>query len=190
MTTTLERKAAEVSKRNDPLPEIDGDTHKRSLVLLVAGILALTVGFGSVIGGIVGAVYTWGQAAEQGIVTPDDAALAGQPVRGPFTMKAQADIIEHHQLARTGGLYYAEMPRQIQATDEAGNPVFDEAGEPVMINNEARNSWITATTLTTVLSVGIMAYALAAFAIVVGLTLAAVGFVFLYLRKTMAITLS
>ncbi|WKZ82537.1 MAG: hypothetical protein QY307_10715 [Acidimicrobiia bacterium] len=186
MTVTLERKPSEVEERIPPLPELRGLSPRRSLLLLVAGVLAITVGLGSVIGGAVGIVYTWGQAVEQGIVTPEDASIPNTPVRGPFTMKAQADIIEHHQLDRTGGLYYAEMPRQVQATDADGTLLFDDTGEPVMVNNDARTSWITATTLTTVLNLGIMAYALGAFAIVVGLSLLASGIVFLVLRRTLA----
>lgn len=96
-------------------------------------------------------------------------------------MWAQADIITH-QLDRTGGLYYAEMDRMVQATDEAGEPVFDEAGEAVMVPNEARDSWMSATTLTTSLSLGFMAYALSAFAFLVGAFLVALGFGFLELR--------
>jgi hypothetical protein len=156
---------------------------KKSLVLLLAGILAMTVGFGSIAGGVFGAWYTWDQAAVQNIVTPDDAAIAETPVRGPFTMWAQADIITHHQLDRTDGLYYAEMDRMVPAIDEAGEPVLDENGEAVMVPNEARASWFDATTLTTALSLGIVSYALATFAMVIGLTLVVVGYVFLHIRR-------
>ncbi len=157
----------------------------RRRLLAVVGTLALVVGLGSIAGGVVGAVYTWNQAEAQNIVTPDDASIPETAVRGPFTMFSQMDIITHHQLDNTGGLYYAEMPRQIPEVDEAGNPVIGEDGEPVMVPNAARTSWITATTLTTALSVGILAYALAAFAVVVGITLVVSGFTFLSLRKAL-----
>ena len=152
-------------------------------VLLTAGILAMVVGFGSVAGGIFGAWYTYDHAVAQNVVTPDDAAIPETPVRGPFTMWAQADIITHHQLESTGGLYYAQMDRTVPQLDESGTAVLDANGEAVMVPNEARASWITATTLTTALGMGIMAYALSGFAIAVGVTLMVVGFVFLYLRK-------
>jgi hypothetical protein len=157
----------------------------RRRLLAVVGILALVVGLGSIAGGVVGAVYTWNQAEAQNIVTPDDASIPETAVRGPFTMFSQADIITHHQLDNTEGLYYAEMPRQVPQIDEAGNPVIGEDGEPVMVPNAARTSWMTATTLTTALSVGILAYALAAFAFVVGITLVVSGFTFLSLRKAL-----
>jgi hypothetical protein len=156
---------------------------RKTIVLLSAGILAMVVGFGSMAGGIFGAWYTYDHAAVQDIVTPDDAAIPETPVLGPFTMWAQADIITHHQLESTGGLYYAQMDRTVPQLDESGAAVLDANGEAVMVPNEARASWITATTLTTALGLGMMSYALSALAIATGLTLAVIGFVFLYIRK-------
>lgn len=166
-----------------PKVETEAVTQKKSLVLLVAGILALAVGFGSMAGGVFGAWYTWDQAAAQDVTTPDDAAIPEADVRGPFTMWAQADIITHHQLDRTDGLYYAQMDRFVPQVDEAGEVVVDEDGEPVMVPNEARASWFDATTLTTALSLGIVSYALSAFAFVVGLTLVFSGLVFVMIRR-------
>lgn len=165
------------------LPKADTPSHKKSFVLLVAGILAMAVGIGAMAGGVFGAWFTWDQAVAQDVVTPDDAVIPETPVRGPFTMWAQADIITHHQLEGTDGLYYAQMDRMVPAVDENGEAVLDENGEAVMVPNEARASWLNATTLTTALSLGIVSYALAAFAFVTGLTLVAVGFVFLHIRK-------
>jgi hypothetical protein len=182
--TTMQERRTETAEVPVEGPPTSHKAPRRSVTLLVVGLLALTVGFGSVLGGIVGIVYTWGQAVEQNVTTPSDAAIPDTPVRGPFTMKAQIDIINEHQLARTGGLYFSEMPRTVQATDADGNLVVDEADEAVMVPNTARDSWITATALTSALSLGIMAYMLGAFAIVTGFTLAACGFVFLYLRRS------
>jgi hypothetical protein len=165
------------------LPKADTPSHKRSFVLLLTGILAMAVGFGSMAGGVFGAWFTWDQAVAQDVVTPDDAVIAETAVRGPFTMWAQADIITHHQLDRTEGLYYSQMDREIPAVDENGEAVLDENGEAVMVPNGARAAWLDATALTTALSLGIVSYALAAFAFVTGLTLVAVGFVFLHIRR-------
>jgi hypothetical protein len=154
-----------------------------SRLLLFAGIMAIVIGVGSVGGGIFGAWYTYDHAVAQNVVTPDDAVIPETPVRGPFTMWAQADIITHHQLENTGGLYYAEMDREVPQLDESGAAVLDENGEAVMVPNEARASWINATALTTVLGLGIVSYALAAFAFMVGLTLIVVGYTFLRIRK-------
>jgi hypothetical protein len=156
---------------------------RRNFVLLTAGILALVVGLGSLGGGIFGVWYTYDQAVAQDVVTPDDAAIPETAVRGPFTMWAQADIITTHQLDSTEGLYYAQMSRTIPQVDENGEAVLDENGEQVMVPNEARTSWLAPTTLTTAIGLGIVSYALSAFAMVVGLTLMVTGFVFLYIRK-------
>ncbi len=156
---------------------------RKSFVLLTAAIMTLVVGFGSLAGGIFGAWYTWDQAVAQEVTTPDDAVIPETPVRGPFTMWAQSDIITHHQLDNTEGLYYAQMPREMPMVDENGAAVLDENGEQVIGPNEARASWIPATTLTTALGLGIISYALSAFAVVVGLTLMFTGFVFLYIRR-------
>lgn len=166
----------------DRSSQVESST-KKSLVLLLAGILALAVGFGATAGGIFGAWYTWDQAVAQDVVTPDDAAIPETPVRGPFTMWSQADIITQHQLESTEGLYYAQMDRTVPQVDENGEAVLDENGEAVMVPNEARASWLNATTLTTTLSLGVLSYALAAFAIVIGLTLIVVGYVFLHIRR-------
>ena len=149
----------------------------------VVAVFAMVVGIGSVLGGIGGAVYTYDQAATQDITTPEDARFAEVPVRGPLSMWAQSDIITRHQLESTEGLYYSQMERMVPAVDEAGEPVIGEDGEPVMVPNEARASWLDATTLTTSLNIGIMAYALSAFAIVVGLSLAGLGWMVLRLRR-------
>ena len=163
------------------VPEFMGRTPSRTLVTWVA-ILSMVVGFGAILGGLGGAWFTYDQAAAQNITTPDDAPIASTPVRGPFTMWSQANIITHHQLSRTGDLYYAEMDRMVPQLDEAGQPVLDEAGEAVMVPNEARASWLDATTLTTSLYAGIAAYALAFLAIAFGILFVLNGFLFWNMR--------
>jgi hypothetical protein len=163
-------------------PAVELQLRPNRLFTLVA-IFAMVIGIGAVLGGIAGATYTYQQAAIENIVTPDDAVLAEVPVRGPLSMWAQSDIITRHQLEGTEGLRYAEMDREAPVVDENGEPVLDENGEPVMGPNEARMSWITATSLTTALGLGIVAYAMSAFAIVVGATLALLGLVVYRLRK-------
>lgn len=175
-TTTKDREQLAVEATTDRV------TGPKGRLFTFIAIFAIVLGAGSMLGGLGGAIYTWDQAAAQNVTTPDDAVFAQVPVRGPLSMWAQADIITHHQLDRTGGLHYAEMDREVQATDEAGEPLVDEAGEPVMVPNAARASWLDATTLTTSLSMGIMAYALSAFAFLIGAFMVALGFGFLKLR--------
>lgn len=173
MTATIERERVHTES-------VD---YKRSWLLLVAGIVALAVGFGAVVGGTFGIWFTWDQAVTQDVTTPSDAIIPDAAVRGPLTMWAQSDIITQHQLNRTDGLFYSQMPGQVPQLDEAGQPVIGEDGEPVMVANAARASWINATALTTALSLGIISYALSAFAIAVGVTLVFAGFVFLHIRR-------
>jgi hypothetical protein len=164
-------------------PELELEVGTNKLVAIVA-LFAIVVGIGSMLGGLGGAIYTYQSAAVENIVTPEDARIPEIPVRGPISMWVQSDIIVEHQLERTDGLRFAEMERMIPAVDEAGAPIIGEDGEPVMVPSEARASWINATALTTVLGMGIMAYALSAFAIVVGLTLLGIGLVLYKLRKS------
>lgn len=150
-------------------------------------VFAMVIGAGAAIGGIFGVTYTYQQAAAENITTPADASLAEVPVRGPLSMWAQQDIITRHQLDRTEGLRFSEMERMVPVLDEAGAPVIGEDGEPVMAPNTARESWVTATTLTTALGLGMLAYGLSAFAIVVGLTLIGLGFTTYKLRGAAAV---
>lgn len=174
--TTIIREDEVIDVREPQRATIDQATRRFRLETIVAW-LAIVVGAAAVLGGIFGATYTYNQAAVQGITTPADAAIAEAPVRGPFTMWAQQDIITHHQLENTDGLYYAQMDRTVPAVDENGAPMFDENGEAVMVANAARNSWVTATTLTTVLGLGILAYAFSAFAFLMGLTVLGLGLI-------------
>lgn len=158
----------------------------KSKLFAIVAYAAIVVGFFSAIGGVFGLTYTYNTAAAEKITTPEDARIAEAPVRGPLTMWAQADIVTHHQLERTEGLRYAEMPRQIEQLDEAGNPVIGEDGQPVMVPNQARLSWLDATTIITSLSLGMISYAFSLFALVVGLVFLGMGFVVLKLEKAVA----
>jgi len=159
----------------------------RNRSFAIVALLAIVVGLGSVIGGLGGMVYTWQNAVVENISTPADAVIAEAPVRGPFTMWAQADIITKHQLNRTDGLRYAEMPGRIPQLDADGNQVIGDDGNPVLVQNADRLSWINATALTTVLNMGIMAYLLSLFAIVMGATVAGLGWVVLRLSRSPAL---
>lgn len=108
--------------------------------------MAVVAGIVLVIGGVWGICFTYTNIVREKIVTPADAAIPEQPVRGPFTLKAQADIIRHHTLDTTGGKTYAEMSRQ----------------------DPARDIWITATTLTTALNLGILTYVFSGLIILLG----------------------
>lgn len=133
-----------------------------SVVVIVIGVLLVVVG-------VWGTVFTYKNIAREKIVTPTDATIPKKDVRGPMTLKAQADIIRVHTLKMTDGKTFAEMPRQIPKLDEKGKPVLDKDVKPVMVDNSARAVWVTALTLTNALHFGILAYAFSALTALFGL---------------------
>jgi voltage-gated potassium channel Kch len=95
--------------------------------------------------------------------------------------------MHEHALEGAGGLTYAQMGRYVSANDpESPAGTSDEAaalkdasGNPV--SNSARDTWVTATALSTALNVSYMAEQMALFGIVVGiaLLLSGIGFIVL-----------
>lgn len=152
--------------------------------LFVSAVVFIVAGVCMMVGGIGGIAYTHQGIVAEHVTTAEDSALPNKPMSGPLTIKAQADIIRVHTLKRTEGLVFADMPRTIPKLDDAKNPVLDEKGEPVMINNELRfGAWMPALTLMTSLQLALIAYAFSALAFVVGLLFVVNGCVFLALRK-------
>jgi len=63
-----------------------------------------------ILGGVAAWIGVTTQLAEENIVVSDDAAFAqGQQVLDPITAWAQAEVIQKHALAATGGKTYAEL---------------------------------------------------------------------------------
>lgn len=152
-------------------------------LLKISSALAIVAGIVLVISGVWGIAFTYQNVAQEKIVTPADASLPEKPIRGPLTLKAQADIIREHTLKATGGKTFAEMPRQVPKLDENGQPVVGADGKPVMTANTARDIWITATTLTTALNLGILTYVFSGLIILLGCISIWTGIVFLTLSR-------
>jgi hypothetical protein len=75
------------------------------ILIIVAGVILLGAG-----------VATWftvrDQLADEHITVSEDADhFAGDKVDGPFTAYSEAETIEKHALEASGGLTYAELPR-------------------------------------------------------------------------------
>ena len=140
-------------------------------LLKISSVLAVLVGVVVVVAGFWGLVFTYQNIAREKIVTTEDASIPNAAVRDPLTLKAQADVIRKHTLKATKDKTYAEMPQQVAKVDASGSAVLDKDGKPVMVPNAARNIWVTATTLTTSLNFGIMAYMVSGLAILFGLVL-------------------
>ena len=152
-------------------------------LLITSSVLAIGVGVVLVVGGVWATVFTYQNVAQENIVTPNDASIPVTPVRGPLTLKSQAAVIRKHTLKSTDGQTYAEMPGQIAKVDADGEPILDTTGKPVMVKNEARNMWITATALTTALHLGVITYLFSGLIILLGLISAWTGVVFSALSR-------
>ena len=152
-------------------------------ILYISGTLAILAGISMIIVSLWAINFTYTNVARENITTSDDASIPNKLVRGPFTLKAQADVIRNHTLNRTDGLTYAEMPRQVPKLNENGNEMFDQNGEVVMMTNEARTIWITATTLMTALNLAIVTYAFSTLVLFFGLVSFWTGITFYILAK-------
>lgn len=130
-------------------------------LLKFSSFLAILVGIIMIVGGIWAICFTYQNVTQEKIVTPSDASIPDASVRGPFTLKSQADIIRDHTLETTNGLTYAEMSR----------------------TDENRPLWITATTLTTALNLGIITYVFSGLILLFGLISVWTGIIFFYLQK-------
>jgi hypothetical protein len=126
--------------------------------------------------------------AENITATPDAQDIGvnlepGQPIETGAQAKEFATIIRTHALAGTEGRTFAEMGRFLTETgEETNNPdeaATDAEGRPVA--NPARDTWITATALTTALNTAFMAERIAVFAMVMGAALLLTGIGFLVL---------
>ena len=94
-----------------------------------------------------------------------------------------------HALESSGGNSYAQMGRFVAAADpsdpkgtsDEAAAARDESGEP--IPNDARNTWVTETALSTALNASYMAEQIGLFSVVVGvaLPLGGIGFIILAL---------
>jgi hypothetical protein len=152
-------------------------------VLIVFGVVAIFMG-------VSGFDTTRDAIKQENIVfgTADDPAVAehaeqwaGEQVTTGDQARAFALIMREHALESSDGLTYAEMGRFLSAEnpdDPAGTSdeeaaLKDEQGNPV--SNASRNTWVTATALSTALNMSYMAERLAIFGIVVGVALLLTG---------------
>ncbi len=103
--------------------------------------------------------------------------------------RAFAKVMHEHALEASDGLTYAQMgrfvsaadPKSVAGTSDEAAALKDEKGQPVA--NSARDTWVTATALSTALNMSYMAEQTALFGIVVGiaLLLSGIGFIVLAL---------
>lgn len=148
----------------------------------VASIILVSMGVASMVVGYSGREDVRDTLRQENIVAPDDSTIPGQLVDTGAEARAQADVIRKHQLESSDGLTYAEMGRfatpdgDPHGTNDAAAALLDANGKPVA--NSVRNTWVTATALSTSLNTAYFAEQVALFSIVMGaaLVLSGLGF--------------
>jgi hypothetical protein len=132
----------------------------------VLGILLVVAGAIRLGGGVATWVTVQNQLADEKITVSEDAdRFAGEPVDGPFTAYAQAQVIEKHALEASGGKTYAELPRD----DPARKTVMDA-------------SFLRASLFTSVVSFGVAAMA-AGLGVLIGL----IGYALMSVSRQLAV---
>ena len=161
-------------------------------VLIAFGAVAIYMGFdgrSTVRESIAQEQIFFGSAAEDEAVAKHAAQWSEEQVLNGDQARAFALIMREHALGSTDGLAYAEMgrfqsavdPSDPKGTSDEAAAAKDAEGQP--ISNAARNTWVTATALSSALNMSDMAERLAIFGIVVGvaLLLSGIGFMILAL---------
>jgi hypothetical protein len=90
----------------------------------VASTVALVLGAVMIVAAAATALMVRAELADQNIRTPEDACLSGRQVQGPFTAWCQAQVIDEHARDATGGLTFAELPRDDPRRETAMNASF------------------------------------------------------------------
>lgn len=150
-------------------------------VAKTAGILSIIAGIVMIVAGAV----TWGMVTSQlkaeNIVVPDDSSIAaGQPVAGPITAYAQAQIINEHAMKATDGLTYAELGAKVKEAEEAGDTAAAEEFQG------QRNTVMNASFLRASLFTSVVSYGVAALVIGLGVLSLIIGWALMSLPKPVA----
>src|SRR6187431_3626116 len=120
-----------------------------------ASLVAIVVGIVMALAGIATWAVVSSTLSEQKIVVADDAnCLAGDEVDGPFSAFCQADVIDKHTKAITGGLTYAELDKEDPNRATAMDSAFLQAS----------------------LFTSVVAFGVAGMAFVLGIVLTLIGF--------------
>ena len=173
---------------------------------LVAAVVLIAFGIGSLVAGIVGGSEVRDTIEREKIegspdMTPEETrkavaeanvagievpgcSVAGEMVDTGTEAKCFADYMRVHTLESTGGRTYSQMGRFLtedgKETDDESQAAKDpETGQPQQ--NGARNLWVTSTALSTALNTSFFAESVALFSIVMGIALLLTGIGFLVL---------
>ncbi|HEU4491168.1 MAG TPA: hypothetical protein VFR74_09875 [Jiangellales bacterium] len=140
-------------------------THAPARTARVLAVLVIVAGLILAAAGVATWIVVQTQLADEQITVSDDADnFAGQPVDGPLTAYAEANVIEKHALEASGGATYAELDRE----DPTRETVMDA-------------SFLRASLFTSVVSFGV-----AAMAFGLGIVLVLVGWALLSVTKSLS----
>jgi hypothetical protein len=93
-----------------------------------AYVLSIVIGVVLILGGAATWIVVSNTLSDQKITVSDDAScLAGDEVNGPFSAYCEAMIIDEHALEATGGLRYAELDREDPLREVAASASFLQA---------------------------------------------------------------
>ena len=165
---------------------------------IIAGAVLIAFGVAAIYMGVDGRTTVRDSLKQEQIVfgSADDPAIAkhapqwaDKQVTTGTQARAFAEVIHEHAFEGSGNLTYAQMGRFVSAADpknaagtsDEAAALKDATGAPV--SNSARETWVTATALSTALNMSYMAEQMALFGIVVGiaLLLSGIGFIVLTL---------
>ena len=142
-------------------------TSKPSALVRTLGVLVIVAGAVFIIAGIVTWIVVQTQLEDEEITVSDDAdRFAGDPVDGPLTAYAEADIIEEHALEASDGLTYAQLDQE------------DPRRETVMTASFLRSSLFTS----------VVSFGVALMAVGLGIVLILIGIALLRLAREVSAT--
>jgi hypothetical protein len=129
------------------------------------GLITLIAGLFLAVAGVVTYTMVSVTLADEQITVSDDAKyLAGDEVNGPFSAYSEAQTIEKHALAASGGKTYAELPKD------------DPNRQTVMTGSFLRASLFTS----------VVAFGVAAMAVGIGILFALLGWALMGVAKSMS----
>ena len=153
--TTLDQPPPEAPP--EAAPVVAAPANRARSWVRVLGILVVVAGVILIAAGVVTWFVVQEQLSDEHITVSDDAdRFGGEPVDGPLTAFAQADVIQKHALEASGGQTYAQLDQD--------DPVRDTVMQA---------SFLRASLFTSVVSFGVaaMAMGLGVLSILIGVAL-------------------
>lgn len=136
----------------------------------LASIVSIIIGIAFIVAGAVAWGMVSSQLADENITVPDDAPWSqGETVNGPIDAFAQAEIINEHALAASGGNTYAELGTLAGEAEAAGDTELAEQ------HQEQRETVMNGSFLRASLFTSVLAFGVSAMAIATGIALTLLG---------------